>query len=143
VLTYIGFDGISTLSEEVVNPRRNILYATVLTCALTGVLAAVEVYLAQLVWPAGRAFAVVDTAFVEVAGLAGGAWLYQLVNATLLCATVGSGMGSQLGAARLLFGMGRDGALPPRFFRRARPARRAAPERAPDRRDSRSSARSS
>jgi len=31
VLTYIGFDGISTLSEEVENPRRNILLATVLT----------------------------------------------------------------------------------------------------------------
>ena len=30
VLTYIGFDGISTLSEEAENPRKNILYATVL-----------------------------------------------------------------------------------------------------------------
>src|SRR5581483_11997836 len=30
VLTYIGFDGISTFSEEVENPRRNILIATVL-----------------------------------------------------------------------------------------------------------------
>ena len=39
VLTYMGFDGISTLSEEVENPRRNILRATVLTCLITGVLA--------------------------------------------------------------------------------------------------------
>ncbi|MGA2740931.1 MAG: APC family permease [Bryobacteraceae bacterium] len=30
VLTYIGFDGISTLSEEAHNPRRNIMFATVL-----------------------------------------------------------------------------------------------------------------
>ena len=51
VLTYIGFDGISTMSEEVENPRRNILLATVLTCFAIGVLAAIEVYLAQLVWP--------------------------------------------------------------------------------------------
>ncbi len=112
VLTYIGFDGISTLSEEVVDPRRNVLRATVLTCALTGGLAALQVYLAQLVWPAGQAFVNVDTAFVEVAGRAGGAWLYQLVNGALLVATVGSGMGAMLGAARLLYGMGRDGALP-------------------------------
>ena len=49
-LTYIGFDGISTLSEEVENPRRNILLATVLTCLITGVLASILVYLAQLVW---------------------------------------------------------------------------------------------
>src|SRR5690606_29205870 len=39
VLTYIGFDGISTLSEEVHNPRRNILLATVLVCLITGILA--------------------------------------------------------------------------------------------------------
>src|SRR2546427_6060108 len=37
VLTYIGFDGISTLSEEVENPRRNILLATVLTFVLIGI----------------------------------------------------------------------------------------------------------
>ena len=48
VLTYIGFDGISTLSEEAENPRRNILLATVLTCVVIGLLSALEVYAAQL-----------------------------------------------------------------------------------------------
>ena len=38
VLTYIGFDGISTMSEEVENPRRNILLATVFTCFAIGVI---------------------------------------------------------------------------------------------------------
>src|SRR5216683_5285471 len=42
VLTYIGFDGISTLSEEAENPRRNILLATVLTCVVIGLLSALE-----------------------------------------------------------------------------------------------------
>jgi amino acid transporter len=42
--------------------------------------------------------------------------MFNLVNATLLVATIGSGMASQLGAARLLYGMGRDDALPRRFF---------------------------
>ena len=42
VLTYIGFDGISTLSEEAENPRRNILLATVLVCVVIGILSAVE-----------------------------------------------------------------------------------------------------
>lgn len=116
VLTYIGFDGISTLSEEVENPRRNILLATVLTCLVTGILASLEVYAAQLIWPAGRPFPDVDTAYVHVAGEAGGMWLFHLINATLLVATIGSGTGAQLGAARLLYGMGRDNALPRRFF---------------------------
>jgi len=124
VLTYIGFDGISTLSEEAENPRRNILLATVLVCLITGVLASVEVYAAQLVWPGSQPFPDVDTAFVHVAGRAGGAWLFLLINVTLLVATVGSGMGSQLGAARLLYGMGRSNALPKSFFGAIEPKRR-------------------
>src|SRR3981189_937698 len=68
VLTYIGFDGISTLSEEAENPRRNILLATVFTCLAIGVLSAVEVYAAQLLWPAAQPFPKVETAFVSAAG---------------------------------------------------------------------------
>lgn len=124
VLTYIGFDGISTLSEEAENPRRNILLATVLVCLITGVLASVEVYAAQLVWPGVQPFPDVDTAFVHVAGRAAGMWLFSLINITLLVATVGSGMGSQLGAARLLYGMGRSNAIPKSFFGAIEPKRR-------------------
>ena len=116
VLTYIGFDGISTLSEEVKNPRRNVLLATVLVCVITGILASVEVYLAQLVWPASQPFPDVDTAFVHISGRVGGIFLFGLVNLTLLVANIGSGMSSQLGAARLLYGMGRSNALPRSFF---------------------------
>jgi putrescine importer len=115
VLTYIGFDGISTLSEEAENPRRNILLATVLTCVVIGVLSAVEVYVAQLIWPASQKFPDVDTAYVWVVGRA---WkpLFTVVGFTLLLANFGSGMGAQLGAARLLYGMGRSNALPKSFF---------------------------
>ncbi len=116
VLTYIGFDGISTLSEEAENPRRNILLATVFTCLGIGILSAVEVYAAQLVWPSSQPFPDTDTAFVHVAGRAAGPWLFLVVNLTLLVANMGSGMGAQLGAARLLYGMGRSHALPASFF---------------------------
>jgi amino acid transporter len=116
VLTYIGFDGISTLSEEVENPKRNILLATVLTCLVVGLLSALEVYIAQLVWPASEPFTEVDTAFVHVAGRVTGPWFFAVMNLTLLVACIGSGMAAQLGAARLLFGMGRSNALPKSFF---------------------------
>jgi amino acid transporter len=124
VLTYIGFDGISTLSEEVENPRRNILLATVLTCLVIGVLSALEVYAAQLVWPSSEPFPDVDTAFVHVAGRAAGAWFFAVVTVTLLVANIGSGTGAQLGAARLLYGMGRSNALPRSFFGSIEPKRR-------------------
>ncbi len=123
VLTYIGFDGISTLSEEVKNPRRNVLRATVLTCLITGILASLEVYFGQLIWPQFNEFPDVDTAFVHVAGRAGGEWLFQLVNGSLLIASIGSGSGAMLGAARLLYGMGRDDAIPRRFFGQVEPKR--------------------
>jgi putrescine importer len=115
VLTYIGFDGISTLSEEAENPRRDILLATVLTCLAIGILSAVEVYAAQLVWPASQPYPDVDTAFTFVAGRA---WppLFAIIGFTLVVANFGSGMGAQLGAARLLYGMGRSSALPKSFF---------------------------
>jgi putrescine importer len=115
VLTYTGFDGISTLSEEAENPRRNILVATVLTCLVIGILSAAEVYVAQLVWPATEKFPDIDTAYVWVAGRT---WrpLFTVVGFTLMLGMFASGMTAHLGAARLLYGMGRSKALPQRFF---------------------------
>ena len=117
VLTYIGFDGISTFSEEVENPRRNIMLATVLVCLVAGVLSAAEVYAAQLVWgskpfPADK----VESAFPIVAQQIGGFFLFHLLNFTVLIANIGSGVASQLAAARLLYGMGRNDAIPRGFF---------------------------
>jgi amino acid transporter len=123
VLTYIGFDGVSTLSEEAHNPRRNILLATVLVCVITGVLASVQVYLAQLIWP-GTNFPDEDNAFSYVAGKAGGPWLFVTVNVALLVASIGSGAGAHLGAGRLLYSMGRDNAIPSKFFGAVNPRTR-------------------
>ncbi|HUS04876.1 MAG TPA: APC family permease [Bryobacteraceae bacterium] len=124
VLTYIGFDGITTLSEEVENPKRNVPIAIVMVCLITGALASLEVYAGQLIWPDYQHYPDVDTAFVHVAGRAGGVVLFNIVNFTLLMATIGSGFGAQLASARLLFGMGRDDALPRRFFGVLEPVRR-------------------
>lgn len=124
VLTYIGFDAVSTLSEEARDPRRNILLATVLVCLVTGILSAIEVYGAQLVWgstpfPSDR----VESAFALISQRVGGQVLFQIINFTLLIANMGSGMGSQLAAGRLLYGMGRGNALPKSFFGAIEPKR--------------------
>jgi len=84
----------------------------VFSCLAIGVLSAVQVYLAQLVWPPGGTFTSLESAFIDVAKRAAGAWFSTVVNVALLVATIGSGMGAQLGAGRLLFGMGRSKALP-------------------------------
>lgn len=124
VMSYIGFDGVSTLSEEVVNPRRNILLATVLLCIITGILSGVESYAAQLVW-GSKLFPdrTIESAFAMVSRVAGGVFLFQLINFALLVANFGSAMGAQLMAGRLLYGMGRGNALPKSFFGKLEPKR--------------------
>ena len=115
VLTYIGFDGVTTLAEDVQNPRRNVLLAIVLVVVFTGAFSGLQVYLGQLVWPDFH-FANPETAFMDVCRRVGGVVLFHAMGAVLIVAAFGSGLTGTLGAARILFGMGRDNILPRRFF---------------------------
>jgi putrescine importer len=115
-LTYGGFDGVTTLAEEVRNPRRNVLLAAVTVCLFTGLFGGLQVYLAQLVWPDYRSFPNMETAFMDVSRRVGGEWLFQAMGVILIVANIGCGLTAQTGVARLLYGMGREGVLPRRFF---------------------------
>ena len=115
-LTYIGFDGVTTLAEDVENPKRNVLLATVLVCVFTGLFGGLLVYLAQLVWPDWHAFPNLETAFMDVCSRVGGSFLFNAMGLILILAAFGSALTGGLGAARLLFGMGRDNVLPRRVF---------------------------
>jgi putrescine importer len=114
--TYIGFDGVSILAEEVENPRRNVLLASVLVCVFTGLFAAFQVYLAQRIWPDFRTLANPETAFMDVARVAGGYYLFVGFAIVLLVSSLACGLAGLLGAVRLLYGMGRDNILPRRIF---------------------------
>jgi len=120
-LTYIGFDGVTTLSEDVENPKRNVLLATVLVCLFTGVFGGLEVYLGARVWPNWTAFQNLETAFMDICHRVGGTFLFNAMGTVLVLAAFGSGLAGTLGAARLLFGMGRDGVLPRKTFGYLRP----------------------
>jgi amino acid transporter len=120
-LTYIGFDGVTTLTEDVENPKRNILLATVFVCVFTGLFGGLEVYLGQRVWPDWQSFTSLETAFMDVCGRVGGPWLFNGMGAVLILAAFGSGLAGGLGAAKLLFGMGRDNVLPRKFFGYVKP----------------------
>ena len=120
-LTYIGFDAVTTLAEEVENPRRNVLLAAVGVCLFTGVFGGLLVYLGQLAWPDYTSFPSIDTAFIDVTGRVGGFYLLQATAIMLVVANIGAGFTAQVGAARLLFGMGRENVLPRRVFGRLHP----------------------
>ncbi len=115
-LTYIGFDGVTTLSEEVVNPKRNVLVAVVATCLLAGIFSGVEAYLGARVWPDWHTFSNLETAFMDVCHRVGGMPLFHAMGAVLIVAAFGSALTGSMGAVRLLYGMGRDNVLPRGFF---------------------------
>ncbi len=114
--TYIGFDGVSILAEEVENPQRNVLLASVLVCVFTGLFAAFQVYLAVRVWPDYRTLVNPETAFMDVASVVGGYKLFVGFGAVLLISSLACGLAGLLGAVRLLYSMGRDNVLPRKIF---------------------------
>jgi putrescine importer len=120
-LTYIGFDGVTTLAEDVENPKRNVLLAVVLTCIFAGVCSGIEAYLGARVWPDWRSFPEETTAFMDICNRVGGKVLFNSMASILIVAAFGSGLTGTLGAARLLFGMGRDNVLPKKFFGQLKP----------------------
>jgi len=115
-LTYIGFDGITTLAEDVENPRRNVLLATVSVCLFTTIFSCILVYLAQLVWPDYQTFPSVETAFMDVTRRVGGANLFQGMGIVVILSSLGGGLAGQVAAARVLLAMGRDDVLPRKIF---------------------------
>ena len=122
-LTYLGFDAVTTLAEDVKNPRRNVLLAAVFVCLFTGLFGGLLVYLAHLAWPDYNTFPNIETAFIDVTGRVGGPWLFQAMAILLVVANIGAGLTSQVGAARLLFGMGRENVIPRRIFAQLHPVR--------------------
>jgi putrescine importer len=115
-LTYIGFDGVTLLAEEVKDPERNVLLAGVLVCIFTGLFSGLQVYLAQRVWPDYRTYPQVETAFMDVAQRVGHLGLFDALAVILVVSSLGCALTGQLGAARLLFSMGRDRVLPRKPF---------------------------
>jgi putrescine importer len=115
-LVFIGFDGVSILAEEVKNPKRNVLLASVLVCVFTGLFSGLQVYLAQRVWPDYRTLANPETAFMDVARIVGGPLLFTFYGIVLLVSSLACGLAGHIGAARLLYSMGRDDVIPKKLF---------------------------
>jgi amino acid transporter len=116
VLSFLGFDGISTLAEDAKDPKRNVARATVLVCFVAGTIFILQTYLGQLIWPDYKRFRPIETAFSDIGRLIGGPGLFFLIAFLVIAQAWASGITSQASASRLLFGMARDGRLPHRLF---------------------------
>jgi amino acid transporter len=113
VLSFLGFDAISTLAEEIKgDPGKSVGKAALITLVVMGVIFVAQTWIATDL-AAGMGFKSADTAFYEIAEIAAGSWLATLTAvATALAWGVAVAITSQAAVSRLLFGMARDGKLP-------------------------------
>ncbi|NUS51178.1 MAG: APC family permease [Nocardioidaceae bacterium] len=125
VLSFLGFDGISTLAEENKETARAIGRSMVAALLLAGVLFIVQTWVASLLVPQpDQLIAKGDpggTAFYDAAAVAGGQWLSKLTAlATAIAWGFANALVAQAATSRLLYAMARDRQLPA-FLSRVHP----------------------
>lgn len=118
--SFLGFDAVTTLTEETVDPKRTMPRAILLIALIGGAIFVTVAYATQLAHP-GDHFDDEGSAAFEIARTIGGDLFSAVFLAGLVVAQFASGIAAQASASRLLFAMGRDGALPRRFFARVHP----------------------
>ena len=114
-LSFLGFDAVSTLSEEARDARRTVPQAIMIATIVSGLIFIVLSYASQVVFPSNE-FADVDSGSLDVMVAAGGQFLSTFFTAAYVAGALGSALTSQASVARILFAMGRDGILPRRVF---------------------------
>jgi amino acid transporter len=118
--SFLGFDAVSTLTEETRDARRTMPKAILMTALAGGFIFVLAGYVTQLAHP-GFEFASVDAAATEIAKAVGGDLFVTLFLATLVVAQFTSGLAAQASVGRLLYAMGRDNVLPSSLFGRLHP----------------------
>ncbi|OWJ64269.1 APC family permease [Inquilinus limosus] len=113
--SFLGFDAVTTLTEETVDPARTIPKAIMLIALLGGGIFILAAYFTQLAFPGGEV-ANVDSAAFDIAKAIGGDVFVMLFLAGLIVAQFASGLSAQASVGRLLLAMGRDDVLPKSAF---------------------------
>ncbi|WP_461640307.1 APC family permease [Leucobacter sp. BZR 635] len=113
--SFLGFDAVTTLTEETIDPKRTVPRAIMLVALIGGGIFVLVAYVTQLVHPGGS-FTNPDTAAFDIATQVGGNIFGAVFLAALVVAQFTSGLAAQASGSRLLYAMGRDGVLPKRLF---------------------------
>jgi amino acid transporter len=113
--SFLGFDAVSTLTEETRDPRRTIPRAIMLITLIGGLIFVSVSYFVQIAHPSFQ-FDSVDSAAYEIARNIGGDLFVTIFLIGLIVGQFASGLSAQASGSRLLFAMGRDGVLPKSFF---------------------------
>ena len=114
--SFLGFDGISSLSEETKDAERTIPRAIFLTALIGGLIFIVASYFLQLYFPDISRFKDPDSSQPEIMLYVAGHVLQFGILIFSVVTVLASGMAAHAGVSRLMYVMGRDGVFPERFF---------------------------
>lgn len=113
VLSFLGFDAISTLAEESKGGSKAIGKAIIFSLLVVGVLFIIQTWVAALIWPDYTTFENADVAFYQIAEIAGGPWLkWMTIIATAVAWGIADALVAQAAISRILYSMARDRKLP-------------------------------
>ncbi|WP_245917517.1 APC family permease [Bacillus canaveralius] len=113
VLSFLGFDAISTLSEETRGGNKVVGRAVIFSLLVVGVLFIIQTWVSALIWPDYTTFENADVAFYQIAEIAGGTWLkWTTTLATALAWGIANALVAQAAISRILYSMARDKKLP-------------------------------
>jgi amino acid transporter len=116
VLSFLGFDGISTLAEETHRPERTVGNATVAALIILGLIFVTQTYVAALVHPNYKSLDP-ELAFFQIGRDAGGAFLYYLLLVVNVIAVgIANALAAQVAISRILYSVSRDDMLPASGF---------------------------
>ena len=119
-LSFLGFDAISTLSEEAKNARRDIPRAIVLATVLGGLIFIIVSWAGAMAYSpdwGSMSEADLDSAGVGAMLAVGGESFANFGVAVYVAGAFGSGLTGSTSVSRILYSMGRDGVLPKPFAR--------------------------
>lgn len=114
-LSFLGFDAVSTLSEEARDPARTVPRAIMLTTLIGGALFILLSYAGAVVIGDWRTIKASDSAGLEVMAPLGPS-ISAFFIAAYIAGCIASAVASQASVSRILYAMGREGALPNRWF---------------------------
>jgi amino acid transporter len=116
VLSFLGFDAISTLSEEVAGGKRMVGIATLLSLCICAFLFMAQTYMVSLFALGQTSFphgAPSDDALYNISNMLGGPWLkFATAIPGAALSSVACALAAQGATARLIYGMARDRKLP-------------------------------
>lgn len=115
-LAFIGFDAITTLSEETINPRKVVPRAILIVAIIGGGFFFTVTYFMQSLFRDVSIFNDIEGASPEIAVMIGGNLFLSIFLAGAIFSVFASGLAAQISASRFLYAMGRDGVLPKRIF---------------------------